>query len=335
MNDSDKIEDLDRLHTASLIDTETIYEWLSGTVATPNPEYAHYVFATDQDVTEQMIPRLRRYFESAHRDARTAIHEMAGLDLHPLAPSGGAAPAAYPNNLPISALKGCFGEVFAGLVTEHFELTGKWDWWVPVFLHRNHSSAVYYLKRLRRGNPPAEIPGRGGDDFIALALDEDGIVVAVLVAEAKYRSYLPQSVCDDLVLGEKMPAKKTGTKKAKAKKAAAPDRKPGIYTQLSRAHAVPLDLSSIADILDEIAPTSYANTISSIRALELNLDAASIERVDLILLATANAGATKEKLPDEKPEQYDIPRMLVCVEVEIPDAESLIPELYAGLYEEE
>lgn len=55
---------------------------------------------------------------------------------------GRADHATYPCLPPITH-RGPFGEVMAGMLTEHYEFVGKHSWRIPVFLFRHHEDAEH------------------------------------------------------------------------------------------------------------------------------------------------------------------------------------------------
>jgi hypothetical protein len=83
-------------------------------------------------------------------------------------------------------LQGYFGEVFAGLVAEHYSPFNVDGWVVPAFLFRFHAVAFQQLEAaIPQGRPPTDIPGRTGDDCLAFLRNRAGEIVSVLYCEAK------------------------------------------------------------------------------------------------------------------------------------------------------
>ena len=304
------------------IDKKKLTKWLAESSNAHAVDYHHLLLsAADGNTWQSLIKELKLYFESAHLDSRKHFHNFASIDLHATATSGTTA-TVYPNSLPRMAQKAFFGEIFCGLVAEHYALVGGKTWVVPVFLLRNHDVAKYYLKKLvRKVRVSKEIPGRHGDDFIALEVDSTGTVAGALVAEAKYRATLNTSVYNGLLNGIKT---KTGGTKS------------GILEDLNDSHSIPDDLKTIAEILHEIDKNKYASIINSIEQIELSGSSSSIRRTDMFVIIGAKL-PKKHKPPflatKKKPTNYTQKRDLQAVEIVIPDAENLIQSLYNSLYQ--
>ena len=91
----------------------------------------------------------------------------------------------YPDDLDTITVQGYLGEIFAGLIAENYEPHGE-AWTVPAFLFGGHILAKQTLERRRQlGGPVGPIPGRTGDDSLALQMGDDGRISAWLFAEAK------------------------------------------------------------------------------------------------------------------------------------------------------
>jgi hypothetical protein len=86
----------------------------------------------------------------------------------------------------MQTLKGYFGEIFAGLVAEHFAPFEENSWEVPAHLFRWHNAAFEYLESLRQGSRQRKaVVGRTGDDCLAFQMDDTGTITKVLYCEAK------------------------------------------------------------------------------------------------------------------------------------------------------
>ncbi len=279
---------------------------------------------TDEEIESGLVP----YFESAHADARAVFHEFAGISLHPDDGAPGC-DAQYPMCLPPTTRSGLFGEVLSGMITEAYPFIGEHEWIVPVFLFRKHEDVAQYMFTLSR-NPSRvrQVLGRKGDDFIGLAIDEKGVVTRVIAGEAKWRKTWNQSTIDAVMLGEKIDDPLGGKKKIHNGK--------GVWFEINRASSVPMGLKQIQDILIELAPDEYAETILSLdRVLALeNPDA--IGRTDLILLvggAAASRKPTEALLEfDDIPEEYKAGRDLQVVEIILEEGGQLIANLYNRLF---
>ena len=278
---------------------------------------------------EQLAPidpvQLRPYFESAHLDAREVFHGDAGLDLHPDAAAPGAH-AQYPACLPPTARRGLFGEVLCGLVTEQYEFVGKQEWTIPVFLFRHHADARKYVFALARD--PArqrQLHGRHGNDFIAVCLDGDGVVVRFLAGEAKWRKSLTPGAVETLMHG---PWETVNGIKSRSGR--------GIWFEVNRELSAPDGLRQLQSILKERDPNGFAAAILSMDKALILRGPVMIPRTDLVVLsgngaATRVAGATL--LPaDGAPADYTAGNPLQIVEVILDGGDGLIDQLYDSLW---
>lgn len=94
--------------------------------------------------------------------------------------------------------KGYFGEVFCGILAEAEQVHTDDEWMVPIFLFRLHSQAEEYLMRLLTGEPAGSaVVGRTGSDNLALSLNGDGTVKAILRVRPK-----SQIACGNDMSGE-------------------------------------------------------------------------------------------------------------------------------------
>lgn len=295
--------------------------WLKP-VSNVNADYGHLLL----EQTSKINPAaLRPYFESAHLDAREAFHGDAGLDLHPDASADGAH-AQYPSCLPPKTLRGLFGEVLAGLVTEQYPFVGGHKWTIPVFLFRHHADARKYIFTLARD--PArqrQLHGRHGNDFIAICMDENGVVTRFLAGEAKWRKTLTPGGVEHLMHGEWV---KDSVPKVRSGK--------GIWFELNRELAAPDGLRQLQAILKERDGLAYAKTILSLDEALILREPVVIPRTDLVLLA-GNAAAKRVAgstlLPSGAvPAEYTAGMPLQVVEVILEDDHTLIDQLYASLW---
>jgi hypothetical protein len=273
--------------------------------------------------------RLRPYFESAHLDARQRFHEELGIDLHPDATEE-ESPVSYPTSLPSTTLRGLFGEVFAGLVSQAYPLVGNHQWSIPVFLFRFHEDARNYLFDLAR-NPERkrQVIGRLGSDFIGIALDASGAVTRFISGEAKWRLTLTPSVVDELMLGEWTRESPTSPRIRSGK---------GVWNDVNSDSPVPIGVRQLQRILEDSALEEYDAAILSLeRALVLR-GGTPLPRTDLILVV-GNARATREEterlLPYEgMPPEYSAGNDLQLVEIVTRQGEVLIDALYGSLFAE-
>lgn len=292
--------------------------------------YGHILLEQKKKADASIIGSLKEYFESAHLDARDCFHKIARISLHPDADQPGF-DAQYPNCLPLITRKGLFGEVMCGMITEAFELVGKHEWVVPVFLFRCHEDVGQYIYTLNRD--PArtrEVLGRKGDDFIGLVVDDEGNVTRFIAGEAKWRKTWNKSTVDDVMLGKKIDNPEGGPKIHNGQ---------GVWFEVNRALDVPLGLQQLQTILAEREPEKFAEVISSLdRILTLN-NPDTVERTDLILLVGGSPASRKQSQPligwESTPKEYKAERDLQIAEILIEDGEALITVLYDSLWQEE
>lgn len=308
--------------------SEALDEWLES-YDSVRGRYGHLLLEQRSDVDNDLIAALRPYFESAHADAREYFHAQIGIDLHPDA-GGPGEDACYPNCLPPKALRGLFGEVMAGLLTEAFResFVGGHPWRVPIFLFRYHADVEAYLYSLARdGRRRREVFGRFGSDFIGIALDDQGRVARFIAGEAKWRRQLTDSVLAELMLGELVKDRTTGDRERSGK---------GVWSEVNRDTPVPHGLRQLQRLLEQRDPEGHAAAILSLdEALILN-HPRPLPRTNLILLA--GNGARRREAGDvligweEVPAEYTAPHDLQVVELILRDGDLLIDGLYSSLW---
>lgn len=315
------------MHTCK-VPEDALEAWLEEYSSTIG-NYGHLLLEQIGDNDDSLVEALRPYFESAHLDAREHFHEQIGIDLHPDASAAGAH-AVYPSCLPATARRGLFGEVMAGMITEHYAFVGKHEWHVPIFLFRYHADVEAYLFALVRD--PARtraLFGRFGSDFLALALDDEGQVVRFLAGEAKWRKSLSSSVADSLMLGEVV----TDTHGNKARSGK------GIWHQLNLDTNIPHGMRQLQKLLRERDPDGSSAAIFSIDKAILLRTAQPIPRTNLVLIC-GNASARRKKAEalidcEAKPAAYTSPHDLQVVELVLSAGEDLIDRVYESLWSED
>lgn len=316
-----------QLHTCK-VPGKAIDEWLDRYPSvTDGDRYGHLLLEQKAPTTPDA---LRPYFASAHSDAREYFDSQIGMDLHPDADEAGSE-ATYPVCLPPTARRGLFGEVVAGLVTEHFqdEFVGKHPWSVPIYLFRYHADVEVYLFDLARDpGQKRQVWGRFGSDFIGLSFNEGGEVARFIAGEAKWRKSLTPSVVDSLLLG------KLETKDGK--KVRADD---GIWTQLNRKVNVPHGVRQLQRLLQERAPDEFAACILSLDRALLVKGAKPLPRTNFVLIAGNGAKEREIAQPlidwNNLPAEYTAPHDLQVVELILEDGESLIDGIYDTIWEGE
>ena len=251
------------------------------------------------------LPKLVRYLEDAHADARTCFLASLGLNLDPL---GGESPV-YPRDLPHDTKRGYFGEALCGIIATEMDIIGDDRWIVPAFLFRFHEEARLYLTRLVIGEGIGEsITGGTGSDFIALCLNDKGSISKYLVGEAKCHKTFNVTKCGKAL------------------------------NKLGKEASTPVSLPQLGEILKDIDPNANASLIASIDDIFINQRFGSIPRVDLFLYAFDDAGVQRYdsvRITEElRQKHYQSNRKLHVFEVHIPDGAELVTDAYNGMYRE-
>ncbi len=298
--------------------------WLTA-YPTVRGDYGHLLLEQSGESDDELVEAFKPYFESAHLDAREYFHEQIGIDLHPDASAPGAH-AEYPDCLPSTAKRGLFGEVMAGMLTEHYEFVGDHEWTVPIFLFRHHEDVERYLFALARDPARARaVFGRFGTDFVAIALDEHGQVIRYLAGEAKWRKSLTQATIDTLLLGKKM-EDDDGNEV----------RSGGIWDQLNVDTEIPHGLRQLQRLLEDRDPEGWSAAILSLDRALLVASGQTMPRTNLVLIC-GNGYADREDATslidwEKKPAEYTATHDLQVVELILSNGEGLIEELYASLW---
>lgn len=305
---------------------KAIKRWVESYPSTEG-NYGHLLLEQKCASDDELVDDFVAYFESAHGDARAHFHAQLGIELHPDATADGAH-AAYPACLPSTTRRGLFGEVMAGMLTEHFEYVGKHGWTIPVFLFRYHEDAEQYMFELARD--PArkrEVYGRRGSDFLALAIDDDGAVIRFIAGEAKWRKKLQKSVVNTLMHGTDVTNKITKAVKNDGK---------GVWAQINKAPQVPHGLRQLQKLLKEIDPDAYSAAILSLDRALVVADADVPPKTNLIVIVGNDVPSREEahslirwkSVPSEYTAQHD----LQVVELILNDGEALIDRIYDALW---
>lgn len=310
--------------------TVDIEGWLNAYPSTID-NYGHLLLeqkeGCDPDLANSLVP----YFESAHSDAREYFCAQIGIDLHPDAEDENGEDEAqllYPKCLPPSARRGLFGEVMAGMLTEHYSYIGEHDWKIPVFLFRYHADVEKYVFDLARDPERVrQVFGRFGSDFLGLCLDDNGNVIRLIAGEAKWRDKLQPSTIETLMLGKLVKDEATGHRSRSGK---------GIWYEVNRDIPVPHGLRQLQRLLQERDPVGYGAAILSLdKALVLH-NPVPMPRTNLILIAgndVPSRGEGMSLIPREQaPEEYSAPHDLQVVELILNDGGVLIDQIYDSLW---
>ncbi len=257
----------------------------------------------DLDALEEA---LKPYFEQAHKDARDLFHSEIGINLDPLT-NGGRPLVSYPNSLPDKQKKGFFGEVLCGMLSQAFGTICEKQWTIPAYLFRHHDTASQYLHRLYYGEPVAsEVIGRTGNDFLAICTNSEGILSGVLVGESKYRKNFSATVSKE------------------------------VHTSLSKEKVIPVNLSKLKNLIKEIYPGQYTQTISSIEEIVMENKEQALERTDLFLFIFENPKSNNfppSRINSEKKHpNHSVDRALQVFEIQLSSSGTIIRNLYSSLY---
>lgn len=166
-----------------------IDRWLTVTrSSSAKGKYRHLLLKENTAQWPSVRAEVQSYFRTAHKDALQHYQMLAGISLDPRQPRSSRDPALlYPHQLHSTVLAGYFGEVFAGIIAEHFAPHGEDGWEVPAFLFRKHNIAFEQLESCfqKKDKYLKPIPGRTGDDCLAFRRNTDGSIKRSLYCEAK------------------------------------------------------------------------------------------------------------------------------------------------------
>jgi hypothetical protein len=310
---------------------QALDDWLESH-STTNDKFGHLLLEEKDSDILAILEALKPYFESAHFDARNVFHYEIGIDLHPDADGSEMLPIQYPNSLSSTSQRGLFGEVFAGLVTEHYDFVGNHRWQVPIFLFRFHQDARNYLFNLAR-NPDnqRQTMGRLGTDFVGIELDQNSAVSRFISGEAKWRSTLTPSVVETLMHGNLIDDPAGTGLKVRAGN--------GVWNEINNDPLVPHGVRQLTQLLKEHDPQRYDAAIFSMERALILRSPEPLPRTDLVIIV-GNGGARRNpmecQLPNERmPEEYTAGHDLQLVEVYLEKGEDLIDALYQSLWQDE
>jgi hypothetical protein len=262
--------------------------------------YRHSLLAEDTSQRQAGLEALTALSGEAHSGARERLELLVGESLDP---TGGSAPPGwqpYPQALHTSVLQGYLGELLAGLIAENYQPHGR-TWVVPAFLFRGHLAAYQALERQRQlGGPARPIPGRTGDDAFAFEVDDEGGVVAWLLAEAKCTHDHDASLVSKG------------------------------HEQLSLAIRVPVDLLQLIEVLQESRDPEAERWIAAIR--EVLYSAQSPPRYDMFVYVCGRKPVQRETwIPNETPhESYTAEGPLHAVEIQLEEFDDVLIAAYPG-----
>lgn len=285
----------------------SLSDWLSNSVTeSQDKQYRHRLLKENLSHRAKILSELQSLVHEAHEDARRRLRNLAGnsLDpLDPLAPSCASYPVEeYPKCLDIQTLKGCFGEIFAGVIAEKLSPFGEDEWEVPAFLFRFHITEFQQLEILRQiGGEAQRRPGRAGDDCLAFQRDSKGRIIRSLICEAKCTSRHQSQMTSEA------------------------------HEKASKPNLKPVDILQLIDILKDYHDPISLKWIESLRQLLLlPVNNSNYERCDLVsYICGLPPVHNKTVIPTAQPhDKYTGGRRLEAVETHFYDVEGLIEAAY-------
>jgi hypothetical protein len=280
---------------------EGIAAWLTESLSTSNDgRYRHRRLVENPSLRGEVLDRLAEYTRMAHNDALQRLRTLAGISLDPLAGRTVPDPVnLYPHAFPPSVLQGFFGEVFAGILVEHFGPFGEDGWEIPAFLFRTHSVAFEQLEACwQSGVTARQIPGRTGDDCLAFRRDGDGRIIRTLYCEAKCTLDHNAALIADA------------------------------HRKVSESPTV--NILQLIEILTERGDADSLAWIPALRQLRLSQTPPGYERCDLVSYICGRAPVRGETWigADAAHANYNATRRLEAVEMHMQGVESMVRAVY-------
>jgi hypothetical protein len=279
-------------------------DWLHNSITeSSDKKYRHRLFKEHSGRRSDILSELTRYIQNAHDDARKRLKKLTENSLDPLGAKAPFDPAeGYPNRFHMNTLQGYFGEIFAGLIAEHFSPFDDDGWKVPVYLFRFHGVEFQQLEILRQsGGVAKKRTGRTGDDCLAFKLDNEGKITCFLYCEAK---------CTSGGRSKKMIA--------------------AAYQKASES--VLVDLPQIIEVLQLRFDVHSQQWLYAIQELWFQSPNYKAERRDIVSYVCGKSPVLKGLsawLPTDNPhEAYTAKRRLEAVEIHLPDLVNLVREVY-------
>lgn len=292
-----------------MAESNKFHKWLSNEICeSEDKRYRHRLLKEKLEYRYDILDELKEFVQNAHEDARRYLRKpLESLDpLEQLSASDLA--DGYPELLHINDLKGYFGEIFAGLIAEHFSPFG-YSWTVPAFLFRFHHVVFQRLEeRHQTGEEIKKIPGRTGDDCLAFQLGGRGQIVRSLVCESKCtKTHRSDSISE-------------------------------AHKKLSADNPRPVDIRQIIAILEDRDDPESAEWIAPLRQLllrdpnEIRNPSSGYERCDFVCYICGDSpkqGDRKAWMPTIEPhKKYTGKRRLEAVETHLNDVDGLVREVY-------
>jgi hypothetical protein len=292
------------------MDTPEISEWLKN-ATTSKDKYTHRILTEDRAMRDHIMCELKQVVQKAHEDTRQHLRTLAGISLDPFDEETGEVPdgrllardptIGYPEKLELQTLKGYFGEIFAGLISEsfsHFDMEG---WRVPAYPFRFHQTAFDQLERWRQtGREPGKTVGRTGNDMLAFFLDANGKITHSLVCEAKCSNGHSANLISDA------------------------------HKQASSTESRPVDILRLIEILqnyDDPESKKWKKALQILYNRDIQTD---YERCDLVSYICGKPPTDSNTwLSPHKPHsKYTAGRRLEAVEIHLSKVDELVKEVY-------
>ncbi|MFO0055592.1 MAG: DEAD/DEAH box helicase, partial [Dolichospermum sp.] len=176
------------------------------------------------------------------------------------------------------------------------------DWEIPVFLFRFHLTEFQHLEELNQtGEIAKQRPGRTGDDCLAFRRNNEGLIIASLVCEAKCTTNHYQKTISEA------------------------------HEKARTANVKPVDILQLIDILLDYNDDNFSSEwVDSLRLLQSKDDTKNYERCDLVSYICGkhpvrSATWISADIPNE---EYTANRKLEAVEIHLHDIENLINTVY-------
>ena len=253
----------------------------------------------------EAIAALKQIVHDAHEDSRKRLRDLLGESLDPLGENSAYPVNNYPQCLHPLTLKGYFGEIFAGIIVEHFRPHNEDKWEIPAYLFRHHLEAFRQLEQLHQDSRSIGIiPGRTGDDCLAFKRDDTGKITHSLVCEAKCTNGHDYS---NLLMEA--------------------------HEKISEPNLKPLDLLQLIEILKSYDDNESKLWVNELRRLQLGKNPIGYERCDLVSYVCGSVPRLARQTswihpPSNMPSSYTGKRRLETVEIHLHDVEGLIARVY-------
>lgn len=263
--------------------------------------YRHQLIKERRERHRRFLNILRQICEQAHADFIGHFRSLAATSLDPLKEISTDPCEGYPEQLHHRTLMGYFGEVFAGIIAEHFSPLGENGWEVPLYLFRFHLHAFHQLQHINQsGEEAGIIPGRDGDDCLAFKRNSDGQITRSLMCEAKCTADHDSGMINSA------------------------------HQKLSSRPTKPVDLLQLVAALRDYSDENLRQWAEGLIQLFLDRPAKDYETCDMVSYVCGRAPVRGTSwMPTDTPHRsYTGHRRLEAVEVQLSDINELVEEVY-------